>query len=175
MQKINKQEENLNQEKNISTVDDNMQLSKYLKVKDFIRSSTATTRGISNKLPLNLLEDAKKIAELYDKIYEQFKGNIQLTSGYRSPALNRAVRGSSTSQHVRSQAIDIQGRNGVKNADIIKWVQKNLNYNQLIWEYGTAIEPKWVHIGYGTRKQFLKIGVKNEKGLSMHILDEFDI
>lgn len=163
------------QEKFIGFANDELQLSKYLKVKDFIRSSTATAKKIDNRLPISLLQDARNIAGLYDKIYEQFKGNIQLTSGYRSPRLNSAVGGSSKSQHKFAQAIDIQGKNGVKNAEILRWIQKNLQYNQLIWEYGNTVEPRWVHLGYGTKMQYLRIGVKNEKGLFMHLSDDIDI
>lgn len=163
------------EEKSIGYVDGETQLSKYLKVKDFILSATAQARKIDNRLPASLLQNAKNIASLYDKIYEQFNGNVQVSSGYRSPALNNAVRGSSTSQHKSAQAIDVQGKNGIKNADILRWVQKNLRYNQLIWEYGNSVEPRWVHIGYGNRMQFLRIGVKSEKGLFMHLSDDVDI
>lgn len=161
--------------KSIGFVDGETQLSKYLKVKDFTKSYTATIRGIDNRLPKSLLENAKQIAKVYDVIYERFKGNITLTSGYRSIALNNAVGGSSTSQHKTAHAIDVQGKNGVKNADILKWVRNNIVYGQCIWEYGTSIEPKWTHIGYGTKMQFLKIGVRHAKGLSLHLTDEGDI
>lgn len=161
--------------KSFGFVDGETQLSKYLKVKDFTRSYTATIRGIDNRLPKSLLDNAKQIAKVYDKIYEHFKGNVVLTSGYRSIALNNAVGGSSTSQHKNAHAIDVQGKNGVKNADVLRWVRQNVVFGQLIHEYGTSIEPKWTHVGYGTKMQFLKIGVKNTKGLSLHLTDEGDI
>lgn len=153
-------------EKNISTkalsgyVDGETLISKYLKAKDFTSSATANSYHVDNRLPLNLLQDAKNIALIYDKIYDQFGGNIKLSSGYRSPRLNALVKGSPSSQHKFAQALDIQGINGVKNMQILQWVLKNITFNQCIHEYGTQLEPKWVHIGYGTKMQFLKIGVK---------------
>jgi uncharacterized protein YcbK (DUF882 family) len=162
-------------ERSIKFVDNEVQLSKYLKVKDFIKSETATARKIDNRLPESLLENAKKIAAMYDAIYDRFNGNISLNSGYRSPRLNTAVRGSSTSQHVFALAIDVRGKNGVKNADILNWVRSNMKYQQLIWEYGTSKEPKWVHIGHGTKMQFLRIGVATTRGLGLHLSDAGDI
>jgi zinc D-Ala-D-Ala carboxypeptidase len=161
--------------RSIKYVDNDLQLSKYLKVEDFIKSETAERNKINNRLPENLLPNAKKIAEMYDRIYERFNGNIVLNSAYRCPALNTKVKGSSTSQHVFALAIDVRGKNGVKNADILNWVRTNMQYQQLIWEYGTSKEPRWVHIGYGTRMQFLKIGVSSARGLGLHLTDLGDI
>jgi uncharacterized protein YcbK (DUF882 family) len=162
-------------EKSVQYVDGEMQLSKYLKVKDFTHSPTAVANNIDNRLPVSLLENAKKIAAIYDRIYDQFKGKVKLNSGYRSLALNRRVGGSTTSQHVRAQAIDVDGVNGVKNSQILSWVLRNVTYNQVIHEYGTATEPAWVHIGFGTKMQFLKIGVKGTKALTNMLGEEVDI
>lgn len=161
--------------KAIGYVDGETQLSKYLKVKDFTKSYTATIKGIDNRLPTSLLDNAKKIAEIYDKIYDHFNGNVFLSSGYRSVKLNSVVGGSSTSQHKIAQAIDVQGKNGVKNAEVLNWVKQNIIYGQLIHEFGTSIEPKWTHIGLGTKMEFLKIGIRFSKGLSLHLTDEGDI
>ena len=167
--------ENEFEEKSMGYVDGEMQLSKYLKVKDFTFSQTAVNNKIDNRLPLNRLEDAKKIAAIYDRIYEQFKGKVKLNSGYRSPTLNARVGGSARSQHVLAQAIDVDGVNGVKNSQILSWVMKNIQYNQVIHEYGTVTEPAWVHIGFGTKMQFLKIGVKGTKALMTALGDDIDI
>lgn len=167
--------ENEFEEKSMEYVDGEMQLSKYLKVKDFTFSQTAVNNKIDNRLPLNQLEDAKKIAAVYDRIYEQFKGKVKLNSGYRSPALNKHVGGSPNSQHPLAQAIDVDGINGVKNSQILSWVMKNIQYNQVIHEYGTVTEPAWVHIGFGTKMQFLKIGVKGTKALMDALGDDVDV
>lgn len=156
-------------------VDGEVQLSKYLKAKDFTRSETAQLKKIDNRLPLALLEDAKKICAIYDRIYDHFNGNVFLSSGYRCFLLNQAVGGSDTSQHKKAQAIDVQAKKGLKNRDVLNWVRTNLTYNQLIWEFGTSTEPKWTHVGYGTKMQFLKIGVRDTKSLYLAITDLGDI
>lgn len=145
-------------------VDNKTKLSKYVTVEKFIESPSANKLNINNSLPESLLSNAKLICELYDKIYEQFKGNVYISSGYRCDLLNSKVGGSKTSQHKYALALDIKGKNGVKNKDIFDWVKKHLKFNQLIWEYGTSKEPNWVHVGFGTKCQILYINVSNSKG-----------
>lgn len=156
-------------------VDGETKLSKYLKVKDLTRSQKALQYNIDNRLPESLLDNAKKIASLYDKIYEKFNGNVSLTSGYRSPKLNKKVGGSTTSQHKSALAIDIQGKNGVKNSTILSWVRYNLQYQQIIHEFGTSAEPAWVHIGYGTKMQFLRIRGGISKSIDKNNDSEWDV
>lgn len=159
----------------VKYVDGEVQLSKYLKVRDFIRSQKALQYNIDNRLPESLLENAKKIASLYDKVYDKFKGNISLTSGYRSPKLNKRVGGSTTSQHKSALAIDIQGRNGVKNSTIFNWVRYNLQYQQIIWEMGTSVEPAWTHVGYGTKMQYLRIKGGISKSIDKNNDSDWDV
>lgn len=78
--------------------------------------------------------------------------------------VSKAVGGSATSDHPKGLALDLQGTNGTTNKEIFDWAKENLDFDQLIWEYGTKEEPAWVHISYRgkgkNRKQVLRIGVK---------------
>lgn len=123
-----------------------MQISKYLTLADVEKSNTAIRHKISNKLPPELLDNAKHVAELYDIIYDHFNGNVYINSFYRSPALNKAVKGSKTSLHMQGQAIDIEGKNGVTNLQILEFC-KTLDFDELINEYPHNGMPSWVHIG----------------------------
>lgn len=164
-----------NEKSIVEYVDGETQISKYLKAKDFTRSETAFQFRIDNRLPKSLLSNAKKIGQQYDKIYEKFNGNIMLSSAYRCVKLNKKVGGSTTSQHKDALAIDIKGKNGVKNKQILDWVRYNLTYQQLISEFGTMTEPAWVHMGYGTRMQYFRLGKSISKKLSRAINPDFDI
>lgn len=65
--------------------------------------------------------------------------------------LNVAVKGSATSQHMKGQAIDIDAdifNNGLSNYQIFHWLKDNVDFDQLIWEYGNSREPAWVHVSY---------------------------
>ena len=127
-------------------VANNAQISKYLTVGDVTKSNTAIKLGINNQLPIELLENAKSFGKLYDIIYDHFKGNIYFNSIYRGPALNDALGGATNSRHMKCLAGDLEGKNGVKNSDIFKFVKENLQFSQLIWEFGTSTEPAWVHV-----------------------------
>jgi len=137
-------------------VNSDLKISKYLYVRDLIKSSTAAKYRIDNRLPDKYLENAKLVASLYDRIYDHFKGNIVINSCFRSWALNNKIGGSTSSQHMKCLALDIDGINGVTNAEIFAWCKDNLQFSQLIWEFGTKHNPAWVHIGYGTAKNILR-------------------
>lgn len=135
-----------------------MQISKYITLADVEKSNTAIRRGIDNKLPHILLQNAKRVAELYDQIYDNFNGNVYINSFFRSEALNKAIGGASSSQHTRARAIDIEGKNGVTNLQILEFA-KTLDFDQIINEFQDENgEPAWIHISRAVvnRKQILK-------------------
>ena len=141
-----------------------MQLSKHLSLAEVTRSDSAKRKGISNQPTPEHLENFKKLAEkVFEPIREHFKVPIHISSGYRSKELNSAIGGSLTSQHCTGEAIDVDmdgSASGVSNADVFKYIKDNLEFDQLIWEFGTDKNPDWVHVSYETsgkqRKQILK-------------------
>ena len=108
------------------------------------------------------------IEKIYNPIKNHFKGvSIPITSGYRSPDKNVITKGVTNSQHTRGEAIDIDMGSGkslkVKNSDIFNYIKNNLNFDQLIWEFGTSTEPDWVHVSYsssGRQRKDIKKAVK---------------
>jgi hypothetical protein len=140
-----------------------MKLSKHLSLAEVTRSETAKRKGISNTPTAEHLENFKLLAEnVFEKIREHFGVPIHVSSGYRSNELNDAIGGSKSSQHSKGQAIDLDmdgSSSGVTNADIYNFIKDNLDFDQLIWEFGTDKNPDWVHVSYSknkNRKQILK-------------------
>ena len=139
-----------------------MQLSKNLALAEVTRSETAKRKGISNMPTPEHLENFKKLAEnVFQPIRDHFGVPIRISSGYRSAALNKAIGGASSSQHCSGEAIDIDmDGTTVTNAQIFNYIKDNLNFDQLIWEFGTDANPDWVHVSYEStgkqRKQILK-------------------
>jgi hypothetical protein len=141
-----------------------MQLSKHLSLVEVTRSETAKRRGINNQPTAEHLENFKLLAEkVFEPIREHFKVPIHISSGYRSKALNTAIKGSLSSQHCSGEAIDIDmdgSANGVTNKMVFDFIKDNLNFDQMIWEFGTDKNPDWVHVSYKStgkqRKQILK-------------------
>ena len=148
-----------------------MQLSKNLALAEVMRSETAKRKGISNMPTPEHIENFKLLAEnVFQPIRDHFGVPIILSSGYRSKELNTAVGGALSSQHCTGEAIDIDmDGTTVKNAEVFNFIKDNLNFDQLIWEFGTDSNPDWVHVSYEStgkqRKQILQ-AVKSGKGTS---------
>lgn len=141
-----------------------MEISKHLSLAEISRSETAKRKGINNTPSGEHLENFKKLAEnIFEPIREHFRVPIHISSGYRSKELNSAIGGSATSQHCSGEAIDIDmdgSASGVTNAQVFNFIKDNLQFDQLIWEFGSDSNPDWVHVSYETtgkqRKQILK-------------------
>jgi len=139
-----------------------MQLSKNLSLAEVTRSETAKRNGISNEPTPEHIENFKKLAEnVFQPIREHFGIPIHISSGYRSNALNTAIKGSLSSQHCQGEAIDIDmDGTSITNAQVFNYIKDNLKFDQLIWEFGTSSNPGWVHVSYESkgkqRKQILK-------------------
>lgn len=140
-----------------------MKISPNLNLAEITRSDTAKRHGIDNTPTAEHLENFKLLAEkVFEPIREHFKTPIFISSGYRSKELNAFIKGSSSSQHCTGQAIDIDmdGSNGeVTNRMVFDFIKNKLDFDQLIWEFGTDFNPDWVHVSYvkgKNRKQKLK-------------------
>jgi hypothetical protein len=147
-----------------------MKISPNLNLAELTRSHTAKKHGIDNTPTAKHLENFKLLAErVFEPIRAHFGVPIFISSGYRSKALNDFIKGSLSSQHCKGEAIDIDmdgSSSGVTNADVYNFIKDNLNFDQLIWEFGTDFNPDWVHVSYTkgkNRKQKLKAVRTNGK------------
>lgn len=131
-----------------------MQLSENLSLAEMLRSESAKRRGIENKPTPEHIENMKAWAvNIFQPIRNHLKRPVHLSSGYRSKELNKAIGGSQTSQHSKGEAgdIDMDGTE-IKNRDIFNFIKDNLDFDQLIWEFGTKGNPDWVHVSYTTKR-----------------------
>ena len=125
-------------------------ISKHVSYKEGVYSITATRLGIDNTPgddQLHLMEiTAEKI---FEPLREFVGGPIKINSFYRCPELNTAIGGSATSQHCKGQAMDIDDTFGkATNAEMYHWIKDNLDFDQMIWEFGDEDNPAWVHVSY---------------------------
>lgn len=137
-------------------------ISKYITYDEAVTSQTAIRKGIKNVPKNEQLINMQLIGiRVFDVVREHFGIPLRVSSFFRNEATNKAVGGSPTSQHTKGQAIDIQGMGKVTNKMIFDYIKENLDYDQLIWEYGTDENPAWVHVSYVSkeknRKQILRI------------------
>ena len=106
-----------------------MRLSKNFTLAEFTKSQTATRKGLDNTPGAEHLESAKALFEnVVQKVRDNF-GVTVINSGYRGPALNEAVGGSSKSQHCKGEAVDIECP-GTGNYDVAKWISENCDFDQ---------------------------------------------
>jgi hypothetical protein len=137
-------------------------LSKYATLDECSRSVTASRLGIDNNPPLEVRDNLREIcSKVFDPCREFVGGPLAIASGYRSPKLNKAVGGSKTSEHMLGQALDIDCDTfgGKTNAELFHFIKDNLDFNQLIWEFGTDKNPEWIHVSYSrlhNKKKVLK-------------------
>ena len=128
-------------------------ISKHISEKEATKSVTALRLGIDNTPNGDAIANMKELAEkVFEPLREWVGGPIKINSMYRSPALNEAIGGSSKSQHCckgGAAAIDIDDIYGHKtNKEMFEWIKENLDFDQMIWEFGNEDNPDWVHVSY---------------------------
>ena len=128
-----------------------MKLSNNLSVKEVTKSNTAKRFGIDNRPTIEHLQNLKAIAlNIFQPARNHFKKPIFVSSGYRSGDLNEKIGGSKTSQHSKGQALDLDAHTfgGLTNKELFYFISEHLEFDQIIWEFGTYEEPDWVHVSY---------------------------
>lgn len=128
-----------------------MKLSKNFTYEELIASTTASNKGIDNTPNEDQVAQLKLLCEkVLQPIRDKYNHPIIITSGFRCKALNKAVGGSNTSQHMMGQAADIKCTATTKaylfNLILSMIKSGEIKVGQLIWEYGTKKEPNWIHI-----------------------------
>lgn len=132
-----------------------MRISNNFKLRELIYSSTAEANNINNYPSKDEQENLiALVTNILQPIRDKFNRAIHITSGYRSPILNRLVKGSNTSQHMKGEAADITSIDNRMLWDIIVKMIKNkeIIVGQLIWESGDEESPDWIHISLPYKK-----------------------
>ena len=156
-------------------------ISKHISYHEATKSNTAVRNGIDNTPDEDNLKNMRRVAnDCFEPLREYHGKKIRVSSFFRCEELNRAVKGSKTSQHragvdrsgVNAAAIDIDADvydNGITNSEIFEFFNSRkdeIEYDQLIWEFGTEENPAWIHISkraHSNRKRNLKATRVNGK------------
>ena len=133
---------------------------------EFLESDTAKAQRIDN---FPTFADVAHLSELCEDFLQPLRNTwgsgINVTSGYRSKALNNAVGGSDTSAHRIGYAADLQPANG-RFDDFVKftlaWVAKNgIKFDQLLIEHDRKSGARWLHVGLRNNSGHQRMQVKN--------------
>ena len=112
----------------------NDKLSDHFCLGELTFSETAARKHIDNLPPTDIAENLRRLCEVVlEPVRRHYGRPFRPNSGYRCPELNTAVGGSATSQHCKGEAVDIEVP-GVSNYDLAKWIEQNLEFDQLILE-----------------------------------------
>jgi len=125
-------------------------ISEHISYKEGTCSVTALRLGIDNTPDTYQFTNMQVVAEnIFEPLRKWVRGPIKINSFLRVPDLNKAVGGSESSQHCQGRAIDIDDSYGHKtNAEMFEYIKKNLDFDQMIWEFGDDDNPDWVHVSY---------------------------
>ena len=145
-----------------------MNLTQNFSLAEMTKSETALRLDLPNDPEPDHLENMKALAEnVLQPVRNYFGMGVKVNSAYRHPDVNKAVGGSTTSDHCKGMAADIEIP-GIPNAELAEWIQDNLEFRQLILEFYTPGVPDsgWVHVSYNSsdnKKQVLTAMKENGK------------
>lgn len=125
-------------------------ISNHISMVEATRSNTASRLGLPNVPDADTISRMETVAkEVFEPLREWVGEPIKINSFYRSPELNKAIGGSKKSQHCKGEAIDIDDTYcSATNAEMFTYIKNNLDFDQLIWEFGNSSNPDWVHVSY---------------------------
>lgn len=135
-----------------------MKISEHITYSEAIKSQAAVRLGIENEPSEDELKAMKSVAEkVFEPLRKALNCPIYISSFYRSVRLNKWIGGAANSQHCKGEAMDLDVEG--LNSKIFYWIEGNLDFDQLIWEFGNTSEPDWVHVSYKeghNRKEVLR-------------------
>ena len=139
-------------------------ISKHISYKEATYSDYAKKYKIANKPNEEHIDSMELLAEkIFEPLREWVGCPIRVNSMFRSEKLNSALKGSKTSSHMKGEAMDITSMGGKSNLEMFHWIKDNLEFDQLIWEFGK--EPKWLHVSYSAVKNRKQILVTKKRGV----------
>ena len=121
-----------------------MQLSPHFSLAQLVHSETAQQRGIDNSPSPEVLKNLRRLAAGLEEVQRLLGAAISISSGYRCEALNEAIGGSRTSQHVQGLAADFTCPDYGPPLDVARAMQQSdIDFDQCILEFG-----RWVHVSF---------------------------
>jgi zinc D-Ala-D-Ala carboxypeptidase len=144
-----------------------MKLSPHFTLEEMIFSQYAVRHGIDNNPSIEQIENLRALCiNLLEPLRELVSRPITVTSGYRSPLVNRGIGGSATSQHMEGRAADIIVQ-GLTIQELYERIRDSqLPYDQLIQEFDS-----WVHVSYAPRLRRQALYAVRENDRTVYVPD----
>ena len=127
-------------------------LTEHFSLEEMVRSGVAIRRKIDNSPSPSDVERLRQLCvHVLEPVRRRF-GVTRISSGYRSAALNDAVGGVASSQHLRGEAADIHISDMETGRRIYDYIRRNLDFDQLLFEHRMSNGCRWLHVSYTTRR-----------------------
>jgi len=145
---------NARKSKQVAKKPTKLRLSSNFTLAQFLYSKTAKRKGIDNTPPRKIIKNLELLAAGLEQVRSLLRYPIAVSSGYRCKALNAAVGGSKTSQHVLGLAADFSCKRFGSAYRVCKAIAESaIEFDQLIHEYGKSKAEQWIHLGLGPKKR----------------------
>lgn len=143
-------------------------ISPHISYPEATYSQAAIRHGMPNIPDEEELANMRLVAlHIFEPVHDHYSRVIPgfrlgVSSFFRNKFVNTLVKGSKNSQHMEGKAIDMDADiyGGISNSELFNYIKTNLDFDQLIWEYGNSINPAWVHASWnaeGNRHQILTV------------------
>jgi len=141
-------------------------ISKHISFEEATRSDVAKRYGYPNMPGEAELSRMKELAEaVFEPLRDYADAPVMINSFYRCRQVNTLIGGSELSQHCKGEAMDIGGTSGEKTMkELFVFILKNLEFDQLIWEFGTFHNPDWIHVSYRKGRNRKEVLMSKKEG-----------
>lgn len=142
-----------------------MRLSTNFTLAELCKSEIALRHGIDNTPTVEAVKNLAALAiNVLQPIRDHYRKPIS-PRGYRNLQVNRLAGSQDTSQHIRGEAADFEVP-GIANATVAKWIDKNLQFDQLILEFYEKEDPNsgWIHVSYSLKRNRNQVLTINRHG-----------
>lgn len=149
-----------------------MNLSEHFTLEEMTKSQTGSRKNIANDPSPTEIDNLSELCDhVLEKIRAHFKKPVTVNSGFRGKVLNKAIGGARNSSHLRGEAADIEIA-GSDNFEVAKWIEKNLEFDQLILEYYIPGKPTsgWVHVSWSQKKNRKEVLTINKSGTHIGLI-----
>ncbi|MBN3958882.1 D-Ala-D-Ala carboxypeptidase family metallohydrolase [Nostoc sp. NMS8] len=136
----------------LAKVDLDMNLSANFKLWEFVISPTADLLRADNTPTPGEIKNLERLCQQILQPARDALGALKINSGFRSGELNRAVGGARNSAHRQGFAADVVPVN-VGTKKLAKWVNDNREFDQIILEFGSLDNPRWIHLSADPRNR----------------------